>query len=207
MLQYHTVDKPTLELLKQLQQTAMFNELRLVGGTSLALQIGHRTSIDIDLFGTIDADELEINSVLSGIGSLRQLKSSKNIHIYLLNNVKVDIVNYIYPWLAAPIKHDGLLLASIEDIAAMKIAAITGRGSKKDFIDIYFILKQMNLEQIMGYYQSKYCDGSLLMALKSIIYFEDANKDEMPNMFSDVNWEDIKSFINSAYLEYMKRII
>ena len=61
MLQYHTVDKPTLELLKQLQQTAMFNELRLVGGTSLALQIGHRTSIDIDLFGIIDADELEIN--------------------------------------------------------------------------------------------------------------------------------------------------
>ena len=203
MLQYHTVDEPTLELLKQLQQTAMFKELRLVGGTSLALQIGHRTSIDIDLFGIINEDEFEINRVLNGIGSLKQLKSSTNIHIYLLNNVKVDIVNYTYPWLSAPIQQDDLLLANIEDIAAMKIAAITGRGSKKDFIDIYFILKQMNLEQIMEHYQSKFSDGSLFMALKSIIYFDDAENDEMPNMFIEVNWEDIKLSITKAYSQYL----
>jgi len=69
MLQYHTVDKPTLELLKQLQRTELFKELRLVGRTSLAFQIGHRTSVDIDLFGSIKADELEINRALAGIGS------------------------------------------------------------------------------------------------------------------------------------------
>ncbi|CAN5336716.1 nucleotidyl transferase AbiEii/AbiGii toxin family protein [soil metagenome] len=205
MLQYHTIDKPTLELLKQLQQTALFKELRLVGGTSLALQIGHRTSIDIDLFGSIEADELEINRALAGIGSLTQLKSSTNIHIYLLNNVKVAIVNYPYPWLSAPIQEDDLLLAGITDIAAMKIAAITGRGSKKDFIDLYFILQQMPLEKITEYYTAKFKDGSLFMALKSIVYFDDADQDEMPNMFAPVNWEKIKRSVTSAYQDYIQR--
>lgn len=203
MLQYHTVDKPTLELLKKLQQTELFSQLRLVGGTSLALQIGHRTSID--LFGAIETDELDINRELTTIGRLLQLKSSKNIHIYLLNNIKVDIVNYPYPWLAEPIREDGLLLADSKDIAAIKIAAITGRGSKKDFIDIYFILQKMSLHEIMEAYLAKYNDGSLFMALKSFVYFDDADDDEMPNMFSTINWQDVKQTLTSACLNYMER--
>lgn len=205
MLQYHTVDESTLELLKQLQQHDLFRELRLVGGTSLALQIGHRTSIDIDLFGSIDVDEIDINAALASIGSVTQLKSSKNIHIYLVNNVKVDIVNYPYPWLQPAIVEDGLLLADTVDIAAMKLAAITGRGSKKDFIDLYFLLQQMDISEILDHYVAKYKDGSLFMTLKSIIYFDDADKDEMPNMFSDLSWDQVKSAISAAYSDFMKK--
>jgi hypothetical protein len=205
MLYYQTVDESTLELLKQLQATELFKDLRLVGGTSLALQIGHRTSVDIDLFGNIDTAEMEINLVLAGIGKITQLKSSTNIHIYLVNDVKVDIVNYPYPWLSPPLLQDELLLADIKDIAAMKIAAITGRGSKKDFIDIYFILQEMGLENIMDLYQSKYEDGSLFMALKSLIYFDDADNDEMPDMFVPVNWEDIKAAIHQTCFDYLKK--
>jgi predicted nucleotidyltransferase component of viral defense system len=205
MLQYHTVHQQTLELLRQLQQHDLFRDLRLVGGTSLALQIGHRTSIDIDLFGSIDVDEIDISAALASMGSVTQLKSSKNIHIYLLNNVKVDIVNYPYPWLQPAILQDGLLLADLVDIAAMKIAAVTGRGSKKDFVDLYFLLKQMDIAQILDHYVAKYKDGSLFMTLKSIIYFDDADKDEMPNMFSDLSWNEVKETISAAYAHFMKK--
>ncbi len=81
MLHYETVDATTLELLKELLSIELFKDLRLVGGTSLALQIGHRKSIDLDLFGDIDVDFLEITQVLQQFGNLTQIKNSKNIHI------------------------------------------------------------------------------------------------------------------------------
>lgn len=152
MLYYQAIDEPTLELLKQLQSLELFKDLRLVGGTSLALQIGHRKSVDIDLFGKIDTNVLEINKALSQMGSITQLKDSQNIHIYLVNGIKVDIVNYTYPWLEDLIQEEGIRLAKYEDIAAMKIVAITGRGTKKDFIDLYFLLKKIPLAQILQFY-------------------------------------------------------
>jgi len=180
MLHYNTIEKHTLELLKKLQQTPIFSELRLVGGTSLALQIGHRISVDLDLFGNLDADEIAISSTLSEYGHVTRLRKTQNIHVFLINGVKVDLVNYPYPWLNELLVKDNLKLAAILDIAAMKIAAVTGRGSKKDFVDIYFLLKQMRLMDMLNAYDKKYQDGSRFMALKSLIYFEDAEEDEMP---------------------------
>lgn len=94
MLRYQTIESGTLELLRKLMQTDEFKELRLVGGTSLALQIGHRSSIDIDLFGILDTDQFEIDKILNKIGSITLLKKTKNINIYLIDGIKVDLVNY-----------------------------------------------------------------------------------------------------------------
>lgn len=94
MLHYQTIESGTLELLRKLMQTDEFKELRLVGGTSLALQIGHRSSIDIDLFGILDTDQFEIDKILNKIGSITLLKKTKNINIYLIDGIKVDLVNY-----------------------------------------------------------------------------------------------------------------
>jgi len=204
MLYYQAVDSPTLELLKALLSHDLFSGLRLAGGTSLALLIGHRKSIDLDLFGSIDTDVLEINNALGSIGTVTILKDSKNIHIYLLNGIKVDIVNYTYPWLKPPIGTDGLKLASIADIGAMKLAAITGRGTKKDFIDIYFLLKQMSLQEMLENYLQKYDDGSLFLVLKSLVYFEDAEQDEMPFMLIPVEWADLKANIQETHKAYIK---
>lgn len=107
MVHYSTVEKSTLELLRQLQKTEMFSKLRLVGGTGLALQMGHRISIDIDLFGILNEDTIDINASLKEIGKVTQLKNSKNINIYLLDGVKLDLVNYAYPWLEDAIVHGG----------------------------------------------------------------------------------------------------
>ncbi|HEY5370609.1 MAG TPA: nucleotidyl transferase AbiEii/AbiGii toxin family protein [Hanamia sp.] len=204
MLHYETIDSATLELLKQLQSIQLFEQLRLVGGTALALQLGHRKSIDLDLFGNIDSDVLEINNVLSRLGDITQLRDSTNIHIYLVNGIKVDIVNYAYPWLSQILQFDELRIATYEDIAAMKIAAITGRGTKKDFIDLYFLLKEFGLDKMMNLYQRKYKDGSVFMALKSLVYFDDAEKDEMPNMLVNVDWREVKEAITIVHAGYVK---
>lgn len=204
MLFYNTVEKSTLELLASLQSEPMFKQLRLDGGTSLSLQIGHRISVDLDLFGELNEDVIDINSALIKIGKLTQLKNSKNINIYLLNGIKIDLVNYNYPWLENVLVEGEYNLAQKKDIAAMKIAAITGRGSKKDFIDIYFLLKEMSLSEILNSYQKKYSDGSIFMALKSLIYFDDAEEDEMPKMLNRVTWEDVKERILHLYNEFVK---
>lgn len=203
MLHYNTIEKPTLELLKKLQQTPIFTDLRLVGGTSLALQIGHRISVDLDLFGNLDADEIAISSALSGYGHATRLRKTQNIHVYLINGVKVDLVNYPYPWLNELLVKDNLKLAAIKDIAAMKIAAVTGRGSKKDFVDIYFLLKQMRLMDMLNAYEKKYQDGSRFMALKSLIYFEDAEEDEMPRMLKPLTWQKVKDTIKKEHRDYI----
>ena len=124
MLHYETIEPTTLGLLKQLQDIPLLSKTRLVGGTSLALQIGHRKSIDIDLFGKIECEQYELVDALSDLGQLSILKESKNIHVYQLNGVKLDIVNYKYPWIKPIVIEDNLRLADIKDIAAMKITAI-----------------------------------------------------------------------------------
>ncbi|RLD56450.1 MAG: hypothetical protein DRJ05_11320, partial [Bacteroidetes bacterium] len=160
MLHYKTINSPTLGLLRQLLEIPEFQNLRLVGGTSLALQIGHRKSIDLDLFGQLKTDEFEISKILSSIGDSILLHKTPNIFIYTINEIKVDIVNYPYHWIEDVLKDDNLNLAGKKDISAMKLAAITGRGSKKDFIDLYFLLQEFSLERILSFYQEKYYDGS-----------------------------------------------
>lgn len=91
-----------------------------------------------------------------------------------------------------------MLLASIKDIAAMKITAIIGRGTKKDFIDIYFLLQQFSLSEILDLYLQKYPDGSLFIALKSLSFFDDAENDPMPIMFENISWGDVKQGIRDA---------
>lgn len=197
MLHLSTVDSTTLELLRKLQNIPLLSDTRLVGGTALALQIGHRKSVDLDFFGTVKAEQDELIRALEQIGSLTVLKNSPHIHIYLLNNIKIDIVDYQYSWIDNVVVKQGIRMASLKDIAAMKITAIIGRGTKKDFIDIAFLLQRFTINDIMDFYTSKYPDGSTFMAMKSLAYFDDAEEDIMPYMLADISWETIKQQILS----------
>jgi hypothetical protein len=206
MLRYETVDAPTLELLKKLKAIEAFKELRMVGDTSLALQYGHRTSVDIDLFGKLNIDAFTVNNLVADLGEVKKINDSRNIHIYIINDIKTDIVNYQYPWIGKLIREDGLRLADKKDIAAMKLAAISGRGTKKDLYDLYLLLKEIPLSVMLKLYQKKYKDGSLFLVLKSLVYFDDADKDVMPRLIDKVPWNMIKKTILNAYSEYMKNI-
>lgn len=195
MLHLETIEPKTLELLRKLQAISIFEDTRLVGGTALALQFGHRKSIDLDIFGSIIVAPEEIQDVCRGIGKLEISKASKNINIYWVDGIKVDCVNYPYEWLEECVVLDGIRLASISDIAAMKISAIINRGTKKDFIDLHFLLNEISLNDILDLYEQKYPEGSRFIAIKSLTYFEDAESDPMPYMFYDVTWEVVKASI------------
>ena len=104
MLSLQTVYPNTLELLRRLMQLPILSGMRLVGGTSLALQYGHRRSVDLDLFGTTTSDVDELTETLrESVGESTLLSASKTIRVYNISNVKVDIVNYIYPWIDEPV--------------------------------------------------------------------------------------------------------
>lgn len=192
MLLYYTIEPYTLELLKKLSNKDFLSETRLVGGTALALQYGHRMSVDLDFFGSIDSDAVDLKLQLREMGKLSVIKESKNINIFLLDGIKIDIINYPYSWIDDAVKEDNIVLASPQDIAAMKINAIEGRGSKKDFIDIYFLLQHYSIHDILGFYAKKYPEYSIFRALMSMTYFEDAENQFMPRMFVNIDWEEIK---------------
>ncbi len=203
MLHIQTVNSRLLEILTALMNHPYFNDFHLVGGTSLALQIGHRESIDIDLFGTGELDELEVSDSLSSLGKVQILKKSKNILIYTVDGIKVDFVNYKYPWLNPYLNFGSLRLADPSDIAAMKLNAISGRGSKKDFIDLYFLLKKYSLADMIGFYNQKYQDGSVFLVIKSLTYFDDADVEETPRMLLPFDWDEVKNRIKQEVKLYL----
>jgi predicted nucleotidyltransferase component of viral defense system len=201
MLQTQTVVPELMELLKKIMSEKLFSDFNLVGGTSLALQMGHRNSIDIDLFGNSEINSELFIEKISEFGEVKVAQSTKNILITKINDVKVDFVNYKYPLLSDCLFIENIRMLSIKDIAAMKLNAIAGRGSKKDFIDLYFLLNEFPLEDILSFYEKKYHDGSIFMVQKSLTYFEDADSQQQPKMFLDFNWETCKQKIITEVLK------
>ncbi|MBR6453743.1 MAG: nucleotidyl transferase AbiEii/AbiGii toxin family protein [Fibrobacter sp.] len=184
-----------MDLLKKIQSESVFGNYRLVGGTALALQYGHRKSIDLDFFGFFESDAMLVKSILQKMGHYQIVQESKFIFQYIVDGVKVDFVNYPYPWISPKVEEDNLTLASPKDIAAMKLSAITNRGTKKDFIDLYELLDHFTLEQMFEFYREKYADAIPFMTLKSLTWFEDAEDDPMPFMLRDYSWETVKAKI------------
>ena len=205
MLSIQTIHPNTLELLKQLAAQPELAQTRLVGGTALALQYGHRQSIDLDFFGTLPEDKDELVEMTRRVGNVLVTNRTKMIVQTVINQVKVDFVDYNrYAWIDEPIQGDGFVLASDKDIAAMKVNAIIGRGTRKDFIDLYMLLQHYSLTEIMGFYEQKYPEFSEYRALLSMTYFEDAEMQDMPKMFIETSWDKIKSTIIQAVKVYQK---
>ncbi len=195
MLHTDTIFPGTLELLNGVMKIPEFDSYLLAGGTALALQIGHRISVDLDFFGEKEIDAEEFVDLLRSIGTVRIMSRSKNILILDINGIKVDFVNYRYPMIKVPIQEGSIRLTNLEDIGAMKLAAITGRGRKRDFVDLHFLLNHFSLEALMEFYRTKYPDGSEFLVIRSLTYFADADQDEDPRMLIPVKWEAVKSSI------------
>jgi len=198
MLYYETITPSTLELLKKIQSLKTFKDARLVGGTALALQLGHRQSIYLDFFGNITSSLEELTEELSAIAPVSPLSSSKFMRFLIVGGIKVDIVNYPYEWIDNAVVEEGIVLAGIRDIAAMKLSAITNRGTKKDFIDCYFLLKTFSLNELICFYLKKYSDTQLFTLIKSLTYFEDAEEEPMPKMAEPIDWHEVKASIVTA---------
>ncbi len=191
MLHLEAIDPHTLELLKRLQRLPALADTRLVGGTALALQLGHRVSVDLDVFGRWDYS-VDMTSLLGQVGSVEKQSGTPDgkMQFFYVDDVKVDCVSYdMYEWIEPPVEEDGMRLAGIKDIGAMKINAITNRGTRKDFVDLARLLDDFSLEDIFGWYQSKYPQANPALALRSMSYFVDAEAMPMPQMLIDFDWD------------------
>jgi len=198
MLHFEVIDDVALGLLKAVAGTTVFADTRLVGGTALALQIGHRRSVDLDFFGRLNVSAMELERELRAHGGVSVRGLSARIRSYTVAGVQLDFVDYPYPWLDAPVMSDGVRLASCRDIAAMKLAAITNRGTKKDFVDLDFLLDMFSFPEMLSFYSRKFADGGVFAVLKSLIYFDDADDDPMPFMLKPREWQDVRERIARA---------
>ena len=202
MLSYRTIEPHTLELLRYLMTEPYLKDCRLVGGTALALQYGHRSSVNLDIFGVVPDNDAALLDILESFGQVPSKMTSKYIKSFIVDGIKVDFVNHArYPWIDEAVVEDGLRLASPKDIAAMKTYTIQNRGARKDFIDYYFLLQHFSLEEILGYYAQKYPNYSMFRTRMALTYFEDAEGKECPPMFVKVDWDNIKSFISQKVRE------
>jgi len=196
MLYYQTVEPNTLELLKDLCFQDYLNQFVLVGGTALALQIGHRKSIDLDFFTTNDFKVGELIPRLLKDYKLNPILQTEQTLICLINSVKVDFIRFKYPFIRPIITENGIRMLQIEDIAPMKIDAITGRGKKKDFYDLYYLMKQFSIEELFSLFLEKYPHQTTFHVAKSITYFADAENDPDPFVFDkNITWTKVKNAI------------
>jgi len=196
MLHTKTVEPNILELLKSLMHKDYLQQFVLVGGTALALQIGHRKSIDLDLFTIQDFNSNHLIPVLLKDYDLKPVLQLPQTLICTVNSVKVDFIRFKYPFIRPIIQEEGIRMLSVEDIAPMKLDAITGRGSKKDFFDLYFLLQRYDIETLFSFYLEKYPHQTTFHVARSLSYFVDAESSPDPMVFDKkVTWAKVKKTI------------
>ena len=203
MLHFEAVLASTLDLLKRIQAMRHAADMRLVGGTALALHLGHRKSVDLDLFGSF-GEQTSFRAELLREGHVADGAENGALQTLKVDGVKVDFVNYPYPWLQPSVHEDGIALAGLEDIAAMKLSAAANRGRKKDFIDISFLLDIFPLGEMFSLYQRKFSVSEFAFALRGLTYFDDAEDDPMPEMLEPVTWKGVKGKIESTVRDFVK---
>jgi hypothetical protein len=169
----------------------------LAGGTGLALQTGHRISEDFDFFRVDDFSVGSLHRILRGAGEVETLQEDERTLTVIVSAIKVSFFSVPDDFLFPGKPYQFFRLADPRDIALMKLAAISGRGSRKDFIDLYNILSGgLSLDQCFNWLPLKYGAGRVntYHVLKSLSYFEDAEREPMPQMLEPFDWAECKKF-------------
>ena len=170
----------------------------LAGGTGLALQLGHRISQDLDFFRAGAFEPTTLIDALSRLGSLEvQARSEGALHV-VLGGVRLSFLRAEAPLLFPGTPYRGLVIADPRDIAVMKLVVIGGRGSRKDFVDLYFYLRSGGaVETLLGLARRRFAavDYNEYHLLKSLVFFDDAEAEPMPRMLKRVAWAEVKQAI------------
>lgn len=192
-----SIDKKTKLVLEKIGKTGFVKNFYLAGGTALAIQLGHRESIDLDFFSRRKFSVSDMEKELSSIGKFILSKKDDRTLDGVLDGVKISFFHYDYGLLYPLINFNNIQIADERDIACMKLDAISSRGSKKDFIDIYFLLEKYSLSELINFFSKKYknIEYNKLHILKSLTYFVDAEDEPMPIMFKDIEWDEVKKKI------------
>jgi hypothetical protein len=183
-------------VLAELERSSVLSPFYLAGGTGLALQLGHRRSQDLDFFS---ADLFEEDALVQRVqkvgGFSLTAKAPHTLHA-VIEGVKVSFLGYAYPVLFPLKKFLGTRLADPRDIACMKISAIASRGTKRDFVDLFMLARELHLVPLLDLFHRKFTEApyNTVHVLKSLTFFEDAEKDPDPDMLVAVPWQEVKQF-------------
>ncbi len=206
-MKIHTeiLDSRTLRIIDSIKGISLLKDFYLSGGTGLSLQIGHRESIDLDFFSKLKFEPELLQTELQQKGEL----SSTSLHDDALNTfldrVKLQFLYYPYDLLEDTYLWNGICVSSVIDIACTKLITISQRGSKKDFIDMHFLLQRWSLAELFELLDKKYKDIHYDHAhiVKSLVYFDDADKQPMPKMLVNLNWTDVKTSMLSTIKKFV----
>jgi hypothetical protein len=207
MLHQETIEAPTLELLRSLQSREYLNGFFLVGGTALALYLGHRKSVAIDLFSNFDFDTASLIEKLHLDYPFQIFHTARNTIKGSINTVKVDLLAHRYAHIMEPAAISGINMLSVPDIIAMKLNAITTSGQRsKDFIDIFYLLDNFDIGSMLTFYKTKYNQQNDAFLLKSLIYFDEVDLADWPVLVKnpDLRWIDIKKRLTTRVIQYIK---
>lgn len=207
-----TLSKEQSEILKELKFLSE-QGFYLAGGTGLALQLGHRTSVDFDFYISEHFDSAKLAAEFG-----QRFGDEVKINQQTEDSLKITIRNtwatfFYYPYELIRILRDfeGINLASVEDITAMKVIAIVQRGRKRDFYDIYYLIRNIGFERLIFHTLEKYPNYEVLLILKALSYFDDADeekKDTRVNVFDKkLTWKEVKRMITKEVHDYQLKML
>ena len=207
------ISKDAKNTLALLGEKGVLGDSYLAGGTALALQIGHRISYDLDFFTPEEFDgKVLIQRLRKNLIDFQLEKAEWQTIIGYIKNTRFSLFLYNYPLLFQTHKFLKINIADIRDIAVMKIDAVSSRGTKRDFIDLYFILKKqkiLTLKQVLILYNKKFkaLEQNKVHLLKSLVYFNDAEKNPIPKMFKETDWQEVKDFFEEEVKKISAELI
>lgn len=211
-MNWNIIDKDRYILLKNITEKVSIPEFYMIGGTALSIQLGLRESFDFDFcVPNIFNNEILLQE-LKEIGEIEVKQNQKGTCDVILNGVQVSFFYYPNPVIKEyiiPEEMPKLKMASILDIAVMKVVAIGGRGAKKDFFDLYNIINKNNItidELAKGLIEK--CGNNINYAntIMGLSYFEDAEQEILPKTFVEYNWEEIKKFFIKFQSDFEKEL-
>ena len=185
-------DRHVLKRLPNLSESDFY----LAGGTGLAIQIGHRFSYDMDFFCVEPFRNDVIKQWISEGGQIQILQDAAGTVEAIVDETRVTFLHYAYPMLDNLVTVEGIDIASMLDIGLMKLSAVSSRGSRKDFIDLYCMRDKFPIRILFEKFDNKYKGSgyNLYHMIKSLEYFDDAEKEPMPNMIFSIHWDDVKMY-------------
>jgi len=194
------LNKKQKSALALLKGNAEVGKFYLAGGTALALHLGHRYSEDFDFFSEKPFDAETLLRNLERLGNCQEVTQSPGTLFLQFESIKCSFILYKYHLLDTPlISPWSFGLVSVREIGAMKIIAIGGRGRRRDFVDLYFIARQIGLEKIWQDFETKYAGTAYepYHFMSALTYFHDAELDNMPRMIKKIDWNEIKKFFET----------
>lgn len=196
--------------LAKLGKSGIVKDVYLAGGSALALHLGHRKSYDFDFYTRLTLLVEDIAPQLAKIGSFKTtLLESPHTLLGEFEEVKISLFRYDYPLIDTVTIFKNITVAGVKDIAAMMLSAVTGRATKRDYVDLYILAKQFPLEKQFNWYRKKFgkLGNNLYAIIKALSYYEDAEVDEMPHMIKKVTWDEVKRFFTNESMRLAKKYL